>query len=343
MNSDLKNNPTTSEFHWIEEMVESTLKPYPNTLLIPPGDDCAEIQLTESRLLFAADMLMEGVHFDLKETKPFLVGSKAVKVNLSDIAAMAGSPTSITISLALPKKEGASLGHEVMAGAAAAAREYGVSIAGGDTNSWEGPLVVSVAIIGTPHPLGSVSRGGARPGDWIFVTGPLGGSYGGRRHLTFAPRLALAQSLHHFYHLTSMLDLSDGVGSDLRHILKQSRVGATLDPEHIPIHPDVFKSPDRQPSGVESSSPLTHALSDGEDFELCFTVNPRDGERLVQDLLLLRESRVPPGTLALGRDSFDPELWLNITKIGDINPDQETLTWRDGQLVTNFGYRHSLG
>ncbi len=324
--------PMSSEFPWIEQLVEDVLKPHPPHLLIPPGDDCAQLVLQEPQLLFAADMLMEGVHFDLKQTSPAAVGGKAVKVNLSDIAAMAGSPLSVTICLALPRKpDGATLGREVMAGAAAVAREYGISIAGGDTNGWDGPLVISVAIVGTPHARGSVTRGGAQPGDWVFVTGPLGGSLAKGRHLHFEPRVTLAQRLHKDYGLTSMLDLSDGLGSDLRHILAQSRVGAVLDRQQIPIHPDVADS---------TKNPLDHALSDGEDFELCYTLRAQDGARLLEDLRQLAKSQ---GPLALGTSPTDRQVWSKITKIGEITAHPGVLVWREGDPITALGYQHQIG
>lgn len=291
------------------------LSPACRDLPIPPGDDCALVGSTARGVLFAADMLMEGVHFDLSKTTPELVGRKALAVNLSDIAAMAGTPTAVTVTLALPRSQGNALGDGIMQGMMTLAREYGVAIAGGDTNSWNGPLVISVAILGDPHPKGSVKRNGAQPGDWIMVTGQLGGSIHSR-HLTFSPRVAEARLLRDMYDLTSMIDLSDGLATDLRHILEASHVGARLNRSRIPIHPDCAQGP------AAFESQLDHALRDGEDFELLFTVPPHVGEALVK--------ASPWGE------------GLALSPIGFITPPETGLLWEDNSPVDAMGYTHSF-
>jgi thiamine-monophosphate kinase len=155
----------------------------------------------------------------------------------------------------------------------ALADEFGVTIAGGDTNSWDGPLVVSVTALGTPVGTQPVLRSGARSGDWIFVTGACGGSLAGR-HLTFTPRLVEAARLTKLVPLHAMIDISDGLAADLHHILDESRVGAMVEAAAIPIHADVGIPADDR-------TPLEHALSDGEDFELLFTVAAEDGPNLL--------------------------------------------------------------
>lgn len=301
-----------SEFDFIDTLRQTLGKQLPTNarLLIPPGDDCALVPGT-GPYLYAADMLLEGVHFDLTQTTPALVGRKALAVNLSDIAAMAGTPTSVTVCLALPRQGGRRLGNEVMNGLVQLAREFDVAVAGGDTNSWDGPLVISVAITGTPHPRGSVTRDGARPGDAILVTGALGGSLASGRHLTFSPRIDAAKTLHERYGLTAMLDLSDGLAADLPHVLKASGVGATLGRNAIPLHASARTSVD----------PLLAALSDGEDFELCFTMHEADAMRLLAE-------RPLGDTLA-------------ITRIGKII-DGSDLTWTDGEKISARGYSHSF-
>ena len=288
-------------------------------LLIPPGDDTALLPPHTSGVLFAADMLMDGVHFDLAQTSPQLVGRKAIAVNLSDIAAMAGRPTSVTVCLALPKSypggDTEALARELMTGMLPLASQFDVAIAGGDTNSWHGPLVISVAITGVPHHQGSVQRSGAQPGDWILVTGELGGSISGK-HLQFTPRIEEASLLHDRYGLTAMLDLSDGLGSDLRHILRASGVGATLDASRIPISTAAYSA--AKQSGKD---PLVHALGDGEDFELCFTVPPEKGAML------------------LAAQPFAPSLLVH--HIGTIGQ-RQGLYWADGKEVTTMGWVHSL-
>lgn len=306
-----------SEFDFIETVRRTLAETLPANarLPIPPGDDCALVQGT-APYLFAADMLLEGVHFDLRRTTPELVGRKALAVNLSDIAAMAGTPTSVTVCLALPRRGGAQLGTRVMAGIVSLAKSYDVAVAGGDTNSWDGPLVVSVAITGSPHPRGSVTRQGARPGDVIFVTGALGGSLDSGRHLTFEPRLREATLLHARYGLTAMLDVSDGLAADLGHILEGSGVAARLTRGALPIHA----------AAQTAGDPLAAAMGDGEDFELCFTIDPAVAARL--------ESERPLG------DS------VKVTKIGTVlaRSEQSTsrLFWDDGSSVDPRGYSHSL-
>lgn len=285
-------------------------------LPIPPGDDCALVPSTSEGVLFAADMLMEDVHFDLSLTTPELVGRKALAVNLSDIASMAGIPTGITVCLALPQKNGGQLGEGIMRGMIDLANEFDVAIAGGDTNAWNGPLVVSVAVIGKPHPKGSVTRGGARPGDWIMVTGKLGGSIYSR-HLIFSPRVREAYDLHSRYGLNAMIDLSDGLATDLRHILAQSRVGARLRMDRIPIHPDCIGKP---PADVP---PLERALRDGEDFELLFTVSPEVGATILKD--------------------FANHSHLTISHIGEITDEPHRLLWEDGTTLDLRGYTHHFG
>lgn len=289
-----------------------------SALPIPIGDDCALVPATNAGVLFAADMLMEGVHFDLGATTPDMVGRKALAVNISDIAAMAGTPTSATVSLALPRHRGTALGENIMSGVLQLATELDIAIAGGDTNAWDGPLVISVAITGDPHPKGSVRRNGARPGDRIFVTGALGGSIHGR-HLSFTPRIGLARDLHERFDLSAMIDLSDGLATDLRHILEESQVGASLSPNAIPIHPDCRLFPTSQ--SEERWLLLEHAISDGEDFELCFTL---PGER-AEDVI-----------------RYAQEWHLPIVSIGVITDRVGQMQWRDGSPVVQAGYTHTF-
>jgi thiamine-monophosphate kinase len=196
-------------------------------------------------------------------------------VNLSDIAAMAGRPVAALVAVALPQDRAGEIGMGLHAGIEAMAREFDVALAGGDTNAWGGPLVVSVTVLGEATGRGPVTRSGARVGDIVFVTGPLGGSLLGR-HLDPQPRVREALLLQESASLHAMIDLSDGLASDLPHVLDESgRVGAVLDRGSIPIHPDAQRLSERD--GIPS---LDHALGDGEDFELCFTVGPEDAARL---------------------------------------------------------------
>jgi thiamine-monophosphate kinase len=240
------------------------------------GDDAAALTFPrDSSALVTVDMLMEGVDFLFPQATPPQVGRKALAVNLSDIAAMAGRPVGCVVSVALPRKGGFELACGLYEGISALAREFDVAIAGGDTNTWEGPLVISITVLGDPTGTGPVCRAGARPGDWIMATGSFGGSRAGKQ-FSFTPRVHEAIALHAAVALHAMIDVSDGLAADLGHILEESRVGAVLDESSIPVSPAATAA-----AASDGRSPLEHALSDGEDFELLFTVSPEEGQRLL--------------------------------------------------------------
>jgi thiamine-monophosphate kinase len=242
------------------------------------GDDCAILDTGgRGKVLATTDMLMDGRHFRLDHDGPQAVGYKALAVNLSDIAAMAGIPRAAAVSVALPQEDPMAVAQGLHAGMRVLADQFGVDLVGGDTNAWDGPLVICVTLLGEATERGAVLRAGARPGDVIFVTGPLGGSQFAGRHLRPAPRIAEALALHQAADLHAMIDISDGLSSDLGHILSESGgLGAILDATAIPIHPDAVALSRRD--GV---SALDHALNDGEDFELCLVVSPEDSARLL--------------------------------------------------------------
>lgn len=242
------------------------------------GDDCALIRppAQDTPIVVTTDMLLDGRHFLLAEHGAEAVGYKCLAVNLSDIAAMAARPVAAFVSVALPRDQAASIADGLMSGMAPLADRFGVSLAGGDTNAWGGPLVVCVTVTGEAVPPGPILRSGAKIGDAVLVTGPLGGSLLGR-HLRPEPRIIEALALIERTHLHALIDLSDGLASDLGHILEQSGgLGATIDSDAIPIHPDAQTLADRS-----GRSPLDHALCDGEDFELCLAVAPEAAEDLL--------------------------------------------------------------
>jgi thiamine-monophosphate kinase len=260
-----------SEFAFIDWIRSRT--PANSRVPIGIGDDAALLHFGQAGdCLITVDMLMDGVDFYLHETEPSAVGNKALGVSLSDIAAMAGQPLAAVIALALPKEGGRQLGERIHAGISALASEFHVAIVGGDTNSWDGPLVVCSTVLGAPTGRGPVRRAGAKPGDWIFVTGDLGGSLLGK-HLAFRPRVDEAIALHQAVELHAMIDVSDGLAADLHHILEESGVGATIRAADLPISEAAQRIDDLR-------TPIEHALSDGEDFELLFTVSPEDGSHL---------------------------------------------------------------
>ena len=253
---------------WIRQRAASA-----PSLQLGIGDDCAVWQPSGSPLLFTTDVLMEEVDFRVDETTPQLIGRKAMAVNLSDIAAMAGRPLAALVGVALPKLRGFEFAKQLHEGMQSLAAEFNVAIIGGDTNTWDGPLVISVTLIGEATERGPVRRSGAKPGDWLFVTGPLGGSILGH-HLTFTPRVRESLELHRLVDLHAMIDLSDGLAADLHHLLDESGVGATLFEDSLPISDAACRMTDNRSS-------LEHALSDGEDFELLFAVSPSDWTKLL--------------------------------------------------------------
>ncbi|MEO6809620.1 MAG: thiamine-phosphate kinase, partial [Isosphaeraceae bacterium] len=265
----------TGEFGLID-WVRSRTRPGAQTAL-GIGDDCALLRVSPgAEVLATTDMLIEGRHFDFDDATPEQIGFKALAVNLSDIAAMAGIPRFALIALALPRGRAVELAQRVFAGLKPLAERFGVDLVGGDTNAWDGPLVISVTLLGETTAQGAVRRSGAKPGDLIVVTGPLGGSLLGR-HLRPEPRVEEALALHKIAKLHAMIDLSDGLASDLAHILDESgSPGATLNADAIPIHADAETLASR-----DGRTPLDHALNDGEDFELCFTIHPDDAGLLI--------------------------------------------------------------
>ena len=240
------------------------------------GDDCAILAPTAGReILATTDMLMDGRHFVLERDGAEAVGYKALGVNLSDIAAMAGVPKVALIAVALPRSKAVAIAQGLHQGARAMADRFHVEIVGGDTNAWDGPLVISVTLLGETTERGGATRSGARAGDAILVTGALGGSLQSGRHLRPEPRVELALAIHQIAPIHAMIDLSDGLAGDLGHILDESGgKGAILDADQIPIHADARAS-------ASDDDPLEHALADGEDFELCLTVDPNDAGRIL--------------------------------------------------------------
>src|SRR5581483_9494505 len=204
-------------------------------VLIGPGDDAAALRFPPGApVLVTTDMLLEGSCFRLAEAGPRRVGRKAMAVNLSDIAAMAGRPVAAVVSVGLPRPGGRAVAEELYRGLREVADAFDTAVVGGDTNSWDGPLVISVTLLGEATARGPVTRGGARPGDWLMVTGPLGGSILGK-HLDFTPRVREALRLLEAADLKAMIDISDGLAADVHHLCEESRCGAVLRAEAVPI------------------------------------------------------------------------------------------------------------
>jgi thiamine-monophosphate kinase len=250
-------------------------------LEVPPGDDAAVLRPPAGRrTVVTVDMLMEGTDFVLgPDCSPQAVGHKALAVNLSDLAAMAARPEAAVVAVALPRRGGDAIGRGLEEGVAALAAAHGVALAGGDTNAWDGPLVVSVTAIGSVPPGRAWRRDGARPGDLIVVTGSCGGSLLGR-HLAVTPRCGEALAIAERHAVHAAIDVSDGLSLDLARLMAASGTAAVVDLDAVPIHPDAIRYAARSGDG---RSPLDHALADGEDFELLLAMPAADARALVAD------------------------------------------------------------
>ena len=260
-----------NEFELIQQLTRSL--PTNRTVVVGPGDDCAVLDfgLPDRLLLFKTDAIVEGIHFT-PDAPPEKIGHKALARCLSDIAAMAGTPTAALVTLALRRDFQPGRVAGVYEGMTALARRHEVAIVGGETTTNPERMLISVALLGWVPRGKGVLRSGAEAGDAIFVTGELGGSLTGK-HLEFEPRLAEARWLAQEFAIHAMLDLSDGLAGDLRHILNASHVGAELLAASIPVSRAARRASKAAPA---AKPPLLAALTDGEDFELLFTVAARD-------------------------------------------------------------------
>ena len=250
-------------------------------LEVPPGDDAAVLRPpAERRSVVTVDMLMEGVDFVLgPECTPQMVGHKALAVNLSDLAAMGARPEAAVAAVALPRAHGDTIGRGLLDGILALALKHGITLAGGDTNAWDGPLVISITAIGSVAPGRAWRRDGARPGDLLVVSGACGGSLLGR-HLAVVPRVREALAIASRFDVHAAIDVSDGLSLDLARMMRASGTAALLDLPAIPIHPDAVRMSETAGDGAR---PLDRALSDGEDFELLLALPPDDARRLAAE------------------------------------------------------------
>jgi len=219
------------------------------------GDDCAILDCAPwGTLLVTTDSVIDGVHLGWEREGPEAFGYKAVARGLSDVAAMAGEPLWAVVAACLPRDVTEEQAHALHRGAERA----GCTLVGGDTAFGPTPYVVAT-VLGRAHANGPVRRSGAREGDWIVVSGPLGGSLQSGRHYRFTPRVAEARALVEQCDVGAMIDVSDGLSTDLTHVLDASDKGCVVNARGIPLHRDAT---------------LEGALDDGEDHELIATVRP---------------------------------------------------------------------
>jgi thiamine-monophosphate kinase len=300
------------------------------------GDDCAVIDLPPGhQLLTTTDMLIEEIHFRREWTGLADLGRKSVSVNVSDVAAMGGVPHHLYLSLGFPKTFPLEGLDSFVKGFLDACRFYGVTLVGGDTCSSPGPLVISVTVEGSVAQGHFIPRGGARPGDSVYVSGTLGDSalalhllssgapvdpFLLERHHNPQARTGLGAALGASGVPSAMIDLSDGPLSDLGHILECSAAGAVVEEGLLPLS-EPFRA-------VLRNSPdlLRLALAGGEDYELLFTVPPE------------REAELP---------AIAQQVGLPLTRVGRITVQEEGLTVRTGDGQTyrpaKGGFNHFSG
>lgn len=290
------------------------------------GDDAALLAWqAHEQCVVTTDMLMDGVDFRLGVDEPERIGRKALAVNLSDLAAMGSKPVGAVVSLSLPRSGGMELAKRIYAGLAPLAMEFQCPIIGGDTNTWDGPLVINVTALGRTterSPLGGnapLLRSRARPGDMIVVTGEFGGSILGKQ-FDFTPRVREAQMSAQRYGATAAMDVSDGLSLDLGRMCAESGCGAVLRLEAIPIAAAAHELVRRDPT---SGTALDHALSDGEDFELIMAFPRLEAERAI------REQAVGTPLTIIGEFIAERGLW-SVDSAGNRAP------------LTPRGYEHRM-
>lgn len=303
------------------------------------GDDVAVLRPSNNYFLATCDIQVEGIHFYRERISPRQLGRKVVAINLSDIAAMGGIPSYILVSLGLPEDTEVKYVDSLYEGIQEEASRFGVAIVGGNVSGSTGGLIIDIFLIGEVEPEHLVLRSGARPGDRIMVTGELGASAAAlnliqnpnldipksladeakKAHFTPTPRIPEGRVIALSKVANSMIDLSDGLGSDLNRICEASRVGAIIHAEHLPISQAAISV-----ARFIGKDPLDMAIYGGEDYELLFTAPPDEVEALV--LKLYKET----GT--------------SVVSIGEITPnmDERKIVYKNGRVapLKAIGWNH---
>jgi len=298
------------------------------------GDDVAVVEMGKKVLLITTDILIEGIHFERSWTDPFRLGKKALAVNLSDIAAMGGIPKYFLISLGLPKTLPFSFVSLFYRGLKEMARRFQVDLIGGDTSLAQ-KIIINICLIGEGKRGGLLFRNGAKVGDDLYVSGTLGDSALGLkilqdksipkkpkglidRHLSPTPRIELGQALGRKQIASAMIDVSDGLLSDTKHILEESKVGARIWEDRIPL-----SGPFRKWVSPSSKDRYRIALAGGEDYELLFTASPKWKASIL---------------------SLSHSLNIAITRVGEILPKKEGfhLIGKEGEKILSprTGFDH---
>lgn len=333
------------------EIISRIRKRAPNSdkVLVGIGDDAAVIRLgAASDLIACCDMVVEGVHFRTEWATPQLIGRKALAATLSDVAAMGGAARFAMVSIAIPGTMPDGFVDRLFEGIFDLAEACEVVVVGGDTSSSPGPLFIDTSVIGECSSGSAVTRAGAGAGDLIFITGTLGGSALGlkllaqgcrlddvadnalnvresvmrrqamMRHLAPAPQLKFGRALGEARLATAMIDVSDGLSTDLWHMLDESDCGAVIYADRIPVADYAIAL-----AGSAGLDPLRDALNSGEEYELLFTARADDRNRIAE---------------------LSTALGVAVTAIGEIVPNKGLHLNRKGELLSiePSGYEHLI-
>ncbi len=291
------------EFKLIDRLTKNVANRQKSTIL-GIGDDAAILNFGKNQVLLSTDLLIEGVHFDMSYMPLKHLGYKAIMVNLSDIAAMNGTPTQITVGLAVSNRYSVEALEEIYAGMLLACEKYNVDLVGGDTTSSTSGLMLAISVLGIVDAKKIVKRSTAKTGDLIVVSGDLGAAYAGlllleREKEVYKKDPSLQPDLDGYEYVlerqlrpearvdmvkrfadmnlvpTSMIDISDGLASEIIHLCEESGLGCSLYEEKIPIDPQTVLVAE-----LFNMHPITCALNGGEDYELLFTVSQTDFEKI---------------------------------------------------------------
>ena len=331
------------EFGLIDRITEK-IETYNKSTILGPGDDGAVIKLSDHTVV-STDMLVEGVHFDMTFTPLKHLGYKSVIVNLSDIYAMNAEPKQITVSLAISSKYTLEAIDELYDGILLACKKYNLDIIGGDITSCLNGLTISITSIGNCKKKDLVYRSGAKENDLLIVTGDLGGAYMGlnvlqREKEVWISNPKMQPDLDNFNYIlerqlkpearkdiitffkesilkpTSMIDISDGLASEIFHICKKSKVGCQLYEDKIPIDSQTY-----QTSMDFNINPTVSALNGGEDYELLFTINQKDYEKIKGN----------PNMTIIGHIT-KKEAGINLISNGDVSTPLKAQGWNHFEI-----------
>ena len=325
------------EFGLIEKVIAPEFKELVNKHLTGIGDDCAIIPVSKNTShLFTTDMLIENTHFLRNKIAPYQLGFKSLAVNLSDIAAMGGRPLASYLSIGLPKDMDVEWMEEFMRGYKDLSEDEDVPLLGGDTTSSQDTIVINVGVTGEIDNRRIKKRSGGRPGDILCLTGMIGDSAGGLQvildglpedqtakkmldqHLTPYPHVSEGLWLAQHEGVHAMMDVSDGIGSDLRHILKASNLQGFVELEKLPLSEEL-----RQQAGTYGWNALEMAVSGGEDYVLLFSVAPDNLDQIAGE--------------------FEKEFSRPLYPIGYLQDGENRIAYlKDKQEVKNLrdGYSH---